>query len=150
VCESRLSKAHRTEFSRVSSITRIAYIKPAGDHSTVAWLGQPFAPCLYLDQRSFRDSGQELGCHSGPTRDSCERGSARRDRHRHVEFCQDSRLKRVASYSWDAGTKANRQAGRCGRRSRVRGFGQGTLDHRRQYPSRWRLQALTRQWRKRK
>jgi NAD(P)-dependent dehydrogenase (short-subunit alcohol dehydrogenase family) len=51
--------------------------------------------------------------------------------------------RRPRSHSWDAGTKANRQAGGCGRCSRVLSFGQGALDHRCQYSRRWRVKAVT-------
>jgi NAD(P)-dependent dehydrogenase (short-subunit alcohol dehydrogenase family) len=51
-----------------------------------ARLGQPFGPCLRLDQRSFRDSCQELGCHSWAPRYPRKCSRARCDRHGHVEL----------------------------------------------------------------
>jgi NAD(P)-dependent dehydrogenase (short-subunit alcohol dehydrogenase family) len=46
-----------------------------------ARFGQPFDPCLRLDQRSIRDSGQKLGCHSWAPGHPRKCSRARRDRH---------------------------------------------------------------------
>ena len=51
--------------------------------------GQPFDSCLRLDQRSPRDSGQELGRHSWAARHPRKCSRARCDRHGHVEFYED-------------------------------------------------------------
>ena len=51
--------------------------------------GQPLDPCLCLDQRSTRDFGQELGCHSWAARHSRQCSRARCNRHGHVELYED-------------------------------------------------------------
>ena len=63
--------------------SNIIVISSIGAHAVVGKpdSGQPFDPCLRLDQRSIRDSCQELGCHSWAPRYPGKRSRAGRDRH---------------------------------------------------------------------
>ena len=71
--------------------SNIIVISSIGAHAVVgqARRGQPFAACLRLDQRSIRDFGQELGCHSWAARYSRQCSRARRDRYGYVELHKD-------------------------------------------------------------
>ena len=71
--------------------SNIIVISSIGAHAVVgqARRGQPFDSCLCLDQRSIRDSGQELGRHSWAARHSRQCSRARSDRYGHVEFYED-------------------------------------------------------------
>jgi hypothetical protein len=51
--------------------------------------GRPFDSCLRLDQKSIRDLGQELGCHSWAARYSGQCSRAGCDRYGYVEFYED-------------------------------------------------------------
>jgi len=68
--------------------SNIVVISSIGAHAVVGKPGvdSPLDPCLRLDQRSTRDLGQELGCHSWAARHSRQCSRARCDRHGHVEL----------------------------------------------------------------
>jgi len=71
--------------------SNIIVISSIGSHAVVGKpdVEQPLDPCLRLDQRSTRDFGQELGCHSWAARYSRQCSRARSDRHGHVELRKD-------------------------------------------------------------
>src|SRR6202035_2411233 len=106
-----------------------------------ARFGQPFDPCLCLDQRSVRDSGQTLGRHSRAARHTRKCCRTRSNRHGYVEFYEDRGGSR--GHVENAGIEANRQTRRRRRRSRFCSVRWCALDHRCQYPSRWWFEALT-------
>ena len=66
--------------------SNIIVISSLGRH---ARFGQAVAPCLRGDERSDRDSRQELGGDSGATGHSRQCSRPRSDRYRHVEFHED-------------------------------------------------------------
>ena len=76
----------------------------------------------------------------GPRGHSRECSRARRDRHGHVELCEDRSGSR--GDIGNASAKTNRQAGRCRGRRRFPGVRRGPLDHGSQHPRRWRVEAL--------
>src|SRR5580692_1702195 len=71
--------------------SNIIVISSIGSHAVVGKPGMdnPLDPCLRLDQRSIRDFGQELGCHSWAARYSRQCSRARCDRYGYVEFYED-------------------------------------------------------------
>jgi NAD(P)-dependent dehydrogenase (short-subunit alcohol dehydrogenase family) len=70
-------------------------------------LENPSGSCLRLYQRSPRDSGQALGCHSRAPRHTRKCNRTRSHRHGYVEFYEDRSGPR--GRAGNAGTEANRQ-----------------------------------------